>query len=386
MFITTKSLLEIDVNVTIAGLDFKTTTNVTRYQYASIALPQSVLLTSTGKQNKTVRVTSSGVVSVHCIDSDDGAGDGFLVLPTNQLGKQHYVVTYKPFDISYPALVCVSALDMKTSIVIRNQTSLIQQVTLNPYESYRFGSPYEDLTGTLVESTEPISVISGLRASIPIDSSTADGLVEQVMPTELWGHRFVIGPFLGRSSGFIYRVLAGNNNSTLQISNRGALQIQAGDWFEDDVSGDTVVSVVAENPVLVVQYMKSQGAEDKYDPAMIIVPSVESFVNNVTFPVIETTYTASIIHYNIHVTINCTFTDDLKFDEATSMSTWEKLPSTDGEMCIIRGNVTIGVHSVTHHDPAAKFTVAVYGLYSSAAAYAYPAGFQPYSRKIFIFI
>ena len=214
--------------------------------------------------------------------------------------------------------------------------------------------------------------------------SSADGLLEQVMPTESWGHRFVLGPFLGRSSGFIYRVLAGNTNSTLQISSRGIVQIQAGDWFEDDVSGDTVVYVVSKTPILVVQYMKSKEAEGKYDPAMIIVPSVESFVNNVTFPVMESSY--SSFHYNIHVTINCTFTKDLKFDEVTSMSTWEKLQSSDGEMCVIRGNVTTGVHSVTHHDPAAKFTVAVYGLYSNAAAYAYPAGFQPYSRKIFIFI
>ena len=368
------------------GLDFKTTTNVTRYQYASIALPNSVLLTSAGKQNKTVRVTSTGVVSVHCIDSDDGAGDGFLVLPTNQLGKQYYVVTYKPYSTSAPAFVCVSALDKQTSIVMQNKTASLQQVILNPYESYRFDG-YEDLTGTRVESTMPVSVLSGVytRVSPEITSGT-DGLLEQVMPTDYWGHRFVLGPFLGRSSGFIYRVLAGNTNSTLQISNHGAVSIHAGDWFEDDVSGDTVVYVVSKNPVLVVQYMKSQGAEGKYDSAMIIVPSVESFINNVTFPVMETTYTSSTFQYNIHVTINCTFTDDLKFDETTSMSTWEKLQTSDGEMCIIRGGVTTGVHSVTHYDPAAKFTVAVYGLYLKAAAYAYPAGYQPYSRKIYMIL
>ena len=386
MFITTKSLNVIDVNVTVAGLGFETSASVSRHQYASIALPESVHLTSTGKQNKTVRVTSSGAVSVHSVDSVFAEGDGFLALPTNQLGKQYHVVTYQPYSASYPAFVCISSLDKKTSVVIRNKMSPIQQVTLNPYESYRFdGSLYEDLTGIVVESTQPVSVLSGVYTKVPSEMTTADGLLEQVMSTESWGYRFVIGPFLGRSSGYIYRVLAGNTNSTLQISNRGAVQIQAGDWFEDDVSGDTVVSVVSENPILVVQYMKSYEAEGRYDSAMIIVPSVESFVNNVTFPVVKLTFSPPFLCY-IHVTINCTFSNDLKFDDVISMSTWEKLQSSDGEMCVIRGNVTSGVHSVTHQDQAAKFTVTVYGLFSRHTAYAYPAGFQPRSRKIFMFM
>ena len=386
VFITTESLNVIDVNVTVAGLGFETSASVSRHQYASIALPESVHLTSTGKQNKTVRVISSGAVSVHCVDSVVAEGDWFLALPTNQLGKQYHVVTYQPYKASYPAFVCISSLDKKTSVVIRNEMGPIQQVILNPYESYRFdGSRYEDLTGTVVESTQPVSVLSGVYTKVPSEMYHPDGLLEQVTPTESWGHRFVIGPFLGRSSGFIYRVLAGNTNSTLQISNRGTVQIQAGDWFEDDVSCNTVVSVVSENPVLVVQYMKSYKAEGRYDSAMIIVPSIGSFVNNVTFPVVKPTLSPSVLYY-IHVTINCTFLNDLKFDDVTSMSTWEKLQSSDGEMCVIRGDVTTGVHSVTHQDSAAKFTVAVYCLFFNAFAYAYPAGFQPYSRKILIFI
>ena len=134
-----------------------------------------------------------------------------------------------------------------------------------------------------------------------------------------------------------------------------------------------MTSIEAEGPVTVAQYMKSYDTDYEGDAAMMIVPPIESFVNNVTFPVIRLTYTY-IFQYNIHVTINCVYANDLVFDDTQSMSDWQRLETDDGEMCAIRGNVTTGVHSVTHHDPEAKFTVAVYGI-EFGTAYAYPAGY-----------
>ena len=60
------------------------------------------------------------------------------------------------------------------------------------------------------------------------------------------------------------------------------------------------------------------------------------------------------------------------------MSDWQRLETDDGEMCAIRGTVTVGVHSVTHHDQKAKFAMAVYGFAdTSSASFAYSAGYGP---------
>ena len=170
--------------------------------------------------------------------------------------------------------------------------------------------------------------------------------------------------------------MASNQGAMVDISNHGIVQMEAGGWFEGDVIDDTMILVTSDAPVFVVQYMKGHTADGRGGgPAMMTVPSVESFVNNVTFPVVLMTY--SVFRYNIHVTIKCNHTDGLIFDDMQSMSDWQRLETDDGEMCALRGNVTTGVHSVTHHDPEAKFTVAVYGINNLGRAYAYPAGYDP---------
>ena len=71
-----------------------------------------------GKQNTTVIVTSSDIINVHAISHDYGGGDGFVVIPTNQLGTTHYVASYQPSQWDDPAFICITALHMNTSVYI----------------------------------------------------------------------------------------------------------------------------------------------------------------------------------------------------------------------------------------------------------------------------
>ena len=380
VLISTSSLDPVSVHISVVGIH-EITTTVARYQHASITLPVSVRLTSTGKRNTTIRVTSRGVTSVHCIDTEYGTGDGFLVLPTTQLGKQYSVVNYKAAEAEsvkgYKAFVCLSALNTETLVDITTKGGVSVQIDLNPYESYRFdGESLEDLTGTFITSTKPLTVISGVYTRVPSYANNAhfDGLIEQMPPRSSFGHKFLMAPFYGINSGYVYRIISSMKSTTIKFSNLRTVQIEANEWYEGEVLDNSVILIESDNPVLVVQYMKSRFTGITADASMMIVPSVESFVNNVTFPVVKLTG-YPVIQYNIHVTVNCNYVDELIFDDIESMSVWERLETYNGEMCVIRGNVTVGVHSVTHHDPEAKFTVAVYGFYSHSA-YAYPAGFD----------
>ena len=92
------------------------------------------------------------------------------------------------------------------------------------------------------------------------------------------------------------------------------MQIGAGDWYEGDVIDDTLILVTSDAPVFVVQYMKGHTTDGFGGPAMLIAPFVESFINNVTFPVVQMTYLRyreSSRQYNIHVTINCSYVSGL---------------------------------------------------------------------------
>ncbi len=388
VIITTASLESVYVTVSAPGVGFETTTSVSRYQHAEIPLPTDVRISDTGVSIKTVIVTqpSSTIVSVHVIDNEYESGDGFLALPMSQLGNTFYIMSYVPFyhETDYnPAFICVSASEYGAMVQITSKSGQKTQFDLQPFESFRYDAGYyDDLTGTLVESSTPISVVSGVFTRVPHGASQgADGLLEQIPPVESWGQKFILAPFLGRSSGYIYKVLTGSKPATLQISHLlSQVDLEAGQWYEGDVKDDTVIRIDSDQPVMVFQYMKSNQEGDPYEPAVMMVPPMNSYDKSVvTFPVFDCTF-ADDFQYNIHVIIDCDYASDLKLDEDTSMSYWERLKTADNKMCVVRGRVSTGVHSVSHEKKSARFMVAVYGLHL-VSSYAYPAGFKPGESK-----
>ena len=201
VLITTSSFDPVNVHVSVTGtVGFEDlTTTVTRTQHAQIDFPPSIRLTGTGKRNATVKVTSSGVTSVHCIDNEYNGGDGFFVLPVTQLGKQYYVVSYiSRYDtfgsVNYPSFICISALDQETSVQITKNEGQTLQLTLAPYESYRLDSDGEggDLTGTFIEASNPIFVISGAYTFVPAGTCCWDGLIGPMFPIRSWKCSYVM--------------------------------------------------------------------------------------------------------------------------------------------------------------------------------------------------
>ena len=119
---------------------------------------------------------------------------------------------------------------------------------------------------------------------------------------------------------------------------------------------------------------------------MVVVPPIESYAHNVTFPVYNSD--PNLVWrdyiYFINVIINCSSVDGLTLDETIPMKYWNTLTTYDGSMCIIRGNVTNGTHTVGHpnQDDDAKFTVLVYS-YAGSESHLYSAGFNLNTGKSF---
>ena len=177
-------------------------------------MPPSIRLTGTGKRNATVKVTSSGVTSVHCIDNEYTGGDGFLILPVAQLGKQYYAVSYT-LRVNNPSIICVSALDQETSVHITIKDGQTFLVTLAPYESYCFDGDV-DLTGTFIECSNPVTVISAVYTEI--SSCCKSAVIGQMFPVHSWKCSYIMYPCLGRSSGYIYRIMSSNQAAVVEIN------------------------------------------------------------------------------------------------------------------------------------------------------------------------
>ena len=103
----------VNVSLSIPGVEFeikKTITSENPFCEIDLSLSNTGgydirMFPSVGKQNKTIIVRSSDAVNVHAISNDYRGGDGFVVIPTNQLGKRHYLASYQPTEGT--AFVCI---------------------------------------------------------------------------------------------------------------------------------------------------------------------------------------------------------------------------------------------------------------------------------------
>ena len=344
-----------------------------------------------GKQNKTVIIRASDVVSVYGVPSAWCCGDAFQSIPSSQLGTQYRVASYRPqynSRLTNTSFVCVSAPHTATSVTLSTRSGLVRNIVLQQYESYRYdGADYEDLSGTLVQSDKPVAVISGSYSSI-LDGqeyAIAGGIVSQLLPVKSWGKLYYLFPFESLNSGFVYRVYSSNILTRLRFSDGSVECIQPGDFYEGSVNDDSVVAFESDNSIMVVQYLKSvsyinpDNRRGRSGNSMLIVTPVSLFSQSITFPVFLYTHPGLTKYYYIHINIHCELINGLLYDgtlisvASSGASTWSRISAADETMCCVRSSVSIGYHSVRHVNQKARLSVSVYAITGGGSAYAYPA-------------
>ena len=371
VMISTASADPVDVTVTIQATSFEYSTTLVSGTFVDVALPESVRLKDTGLHNKTVVVRSTDKIAVNVMLNEGSSGDGFSALPSRQLGSNYYVLSYSPGY--YPSFISVSAVSSEaTAVEIKTKSGETQSFVLQQYETYHLSSE-EDFSGSRITSNHPVTVVAGTECS-GVGGGGCDALVEAMPPVGMWGTEVVMAPFRGKDNGYIYRVLGTSQTTDVTISNVGTVTLTDGDWYQGTVTDNTMVTIKADYPILVMQFINGDGSGyHSSDPSVILAPSRNMYTDNsITFSLLNVR-TSSYNTYSIHVITECSKVDGFKYDDL-SMGNWERLSSTDGKMCAVRGSVAADAsHTVSHEDANAYFTVAVYGL-SVYSSYAYPAG------------
>ena len=133
---------------------------------------------------------------------------------------------------------------------------------------------------------------------------------------KLWWTRVVLSPFAGKDNGYVYRLLGTNLTKEATISNVGTVTLTEGQWYESDVADDIMVIIEAENPILVMQYIKAGGSSmPRADTSMIIAPSTNMYSRNtIIFPVFDVPITTNYVYkYYIHVTIEYSKVNGLSY-------------------------------------------------------------------------
>ncbi len=372
------------VTVEISGLGFLKSEPIPAAMCLTVDLPKEADL---GDANdiivkKGIHVTATEPVLVHGLSKVQFSSDGYMALPTEALGNDHYVLAYGNEHSGVPELngsqLAIVASEPDTLIlVIPSTVTGIHNagqpflLTLSAGEVYQLRTTEgagSDLTGTRVLAAKPIAVF-GSHACANIQSSDAafcDYLVEQLPPVSRWAAEFYARRLATRSDGDTFRVLAAFDNTIVLVNSLPVANLSGGQFYEivrpaSAAANGTIIT--ANHPVLVAQYANSSDfdAVQNSDPFMSLVPGRALYSSQHRFCVPG----AGFLTHHINVIAPSAFVATVLLD-GVAMGGFSPIGATGFSEAT--RTVTPGVHTVTAAQPVG---VTLYG-WNKYESYGWP--------------
>lgn len=265
------------------------------------------------------RISSDNEITVYALQRTDKTSDAWIVLPTDVLGTNYFIMSYRSFakkeelfgrefiTEAYPSQFTIIASEDNTTIVLNlsvtqttRTTGNSRKVILNKGDVYLVQALVtkqdvnDDLTGSRVISDKPIAIVSGhFRAQVPIISDVAsrDLLAEQLPSIETWGKQIIIPPLtppnitaiLNQNDVPQCRILASEDATLVTINNGAPFTLNSAEFRDVQLTRALVVN--ATKPILCAALDRSskhdnQSATLHGDPSMIIQPPTEQYLTN----------------------------------------------------------------------------------------------------------
>lgn len=276
------------VTVTANKSTFRKTVSVNQGQTVSVVLPTSVEMEGTDIFDKAVLIQANTDVSVFAFNYRDYTSGATIVHPVQQLGTLYYVVTpvgeisdsFKEFTVvTYQAPAKVDIL-LKGAVVFRGRvypagSRLV--ANLQAFQAIQVQSSV-DLSGTRVESTEPVAVLSG--HSCASKYTGCDHVVEQLLPVSSWGTSFIVPPMSFQSRIDIAYVIASQNTCIKYHSGstQSSRDVVAGQVIQLEVLTSVPLYISADIGIQVVFFFTGVPfGSSAYDPFLINIPAITSY-------------------------------------------------------------------------------------------------------------
>ena len=360
-----------------------------------------------------VKAEQSTHISLYALNEELHSVDGFTALPCSHLPSVssyvYYAVSVPPSTVSMTtadsAFLIVACSDNTTVTITPTQDiehpyiqdqSVTAGTTFTVQLSKRetlYIQDREDLTGSKVESSKPISFFTGHECgNVPADIAECDHLVEQIPPTVTWGEQFIVAPTATRTANGIIKIVASEEVTLGKIScidldggvDKSTFVLpHAASFHNISIPSDNYCFIETDKPVLVVQFTPGRQADSAAngDPFMVLVPAFRQYLLKTTFPTV-TGIGLTFTHYiNIAVPSTSSLFDPssiLLDDEPLDTENWVAIPCFDDEStCGYAAvtNITNGLHTILNSDNETPIGLTVYGLYY-LETYAYVGGLK----------
>ena len=277
-------------------------------QVTSFHFNQSFVLLTTTDRGKAIIVKAQGDHKLVVYGANEAlhTTDAFLALPPVRTvsGTYKYInAMATPWDYLYSMIGIVASENNTLLSITPNIKAKIgstftaarttTQIMLHKYESFLIRQK-GDLTGTRVISDKPISFITGHQCTnIPSDLGHCDHLMEQIPPVQNWGKRFATVPLKTRQAYDRFKVVAGENYTTVQIEctrsdgqsgNSTSFILQEGGFKDIDIPSTDYCWIEGDGKIILLQFSVGQEVDNVpfSDPFMAMIPPVEQYSNRYT--------------------------------------------------------------------------------------------------------
>ena len=264
-------------------------------------------------------ITSNADISLYASNHNVESYDATNVLPIEALSKEYIIQTFS--GDRQATEFAVVATKNNTTIKITPSDSIKLgdsfstdsfTVILNEGQAYQVRGfrPQDDLSGTIICANQEIAVFNGGQsAKIPLDYGTDDHIVEQSLPTYMWGKEFVVTGSAIQDVNVV-KVTAMYDGTKIYIDNVIDTILNKAESYEfalykstmdpDDIIPEDVSSHLyaiadaiylnSSYPIMCFLYHSTQDANSmkgEYrrfgDPSMIFIPPLEQSIDEISF-------------------------------------------------------------------------------------------------------
>lgn len=251
--------------------------------FFNLSIPSVYQQSGTGILTSGFKVVSPNPIAGYFINRATATTDMTYLLDRNALGT-NYVVASQGAGFGEGSQVAIHATQDNTSVTFSPIGGTAVNVILAAGQTYKYAGGTTNLTGSMVSSDKPVAVFGGHNcAQVPVGRVACDTLLEQMIPTDKLSKTYLVSASLAAGQAGIgsdlMRVIATADSTEVKVNGVVVATLNAGQFYEFSLLGNTGAKIDASNPVMVAQYLIGQeGSSFSTDPAMSLVPGSDTWL------------------------------------------------------------------------------------------------------------
>ena len=397
------SVKDVTITVTNPSTGWNTTFTCNSNSVGQVSIPdtEGYLSEEDMKMERGLIVTSTAPISLYASNYGSDSYAAANVLPVKALSKEYVIQTYS-YD-RYATEIAIVAMKDGTVISIDPKNDNIKKKDGSHYtESFTIkldkGDAYLlrgegkninlDLSGTVICSNYPIAVFNGGQATIiPAKVGSDDHIIEQSLPTYMWGKEFVVTNSAAHEFNIVKitamydgTIIYVDSQQEIILNKKESFQFAMGNVAKLD-KNDSTKKIINKNalyikssyPTICFSYHTDEYIEDcgYADPSMVFIPPLEQRINEISF--LTHNVDNEETHHFVNIVTKTADVNKIKLDEGNIPSDFLPVPGNALYSYARKKLDKSGSHKITSTGDG--FLAYAYGARADAAeAYGYNVG------------